>query len=225
VVVTVVVTFKDSPNYESKSTYSLVLKVSREINNVTCVATKTIIQEELRAINYFDIKGFINTLSAVSSGNGDIHITNSCATDFEARDDKTYSVEITANRLGAEDRPDEITTKTVTVTVTDLEEAPTDIQINNAFFIDDQVILANDKKSVASKVSVVPLRLNLFSSAPPAIKKSAPPLLAVRLITLSAFLNGSAAYTRIGQITANDVDSDNTKLEYSLSGGDKEYFY
>jgi hypothetical protein len=32
----------------------------------------------LRAINYFDIKGFINTLSAVSSGNGDIHITNSC---------------------------------------------------------------------------------------------------------------------------------------------------
>ncbi len=69
------------------------------------------------------------------------------ATDFEARDDKTYSVEITANRLGAEDRPDEITTKTVTVTVTDLEEAPTDIQINNAFFIDDQVILANDKSA------------------------------------------------------------------------------
>jgi YHS domain-containing protein len=40
----------------------------------------------------------------------------------------------------------------------------------------------------------------------------------------STILNGSAAYTRIGQITANDVDSDNTKLEYSLSGVDKEYF-
>jgi hypothetical protein len=39
----VAVTFKNSPNYKSKSTYSLVLKVSREINNVTCVATKTII--------------------------------------------------------------------------------------------------------------------------------------------------------------------------------------
>jgi hypothetical protein len=34
---------------------------------------------------------------------------------------------------------DEITTKTVTVTVTDLEEAPTDIQINNAFFIDADI--------------------------------------------------------------------------------------
>jgi hypothetical protein len=40
----------------------------------------------------------------------------------------------------------------------------------------------------------------------------------------STILNGSAAYTPIGQITANDVDSDNTKLEYSLSGVDKEYF-
>jgi hypothetical protein len=42
----------------------------------------------------------------------------------------------------------EVTTKTVTVTVTDLDDdAPTDIQINNAFFIDDQVILANDKNA------------------------------------------------------------------------------
>jgi hypothetical protein len=37
-------------------------------------------------------------------------------------------------------------------------------------------------------------------------------------------VNGSAAYSPIGQIIANDVDSDNTKLEYSLSGVDKEYF-
>ncbi|VVH65111.1 hypothetical protein BSPLISOX_2574, partial [uncultured Gammaproteobacteria bacterium] len=68
------------------------------------------------------------------------------ATDFEARDDKTYSVEITANRLGTEDRPDEITTKTVTVTVTDLDdEAPTDIQINDAVFINGYVVFSNDK--------------------------------------------------------------------------------
>ncbi|VVM17861.1 hypothetical protein BSPWISOXPB_9254 [uncultured Gammaproteobacteria bacterium] len=40
----------------------------------------------------------------------------------------------------------------------------------------------------------------------------------------STILNGSAAYSLIGQITANDADSDNTKLEYSLSGVDKEYF-
>jgi hypothetical protein len=68
------------------------------------------------------------------------------ATDFEARDDKTYSVEITASRRT--DTENEVTTKTVTVTVTDLDDdAPTDIQINNAFFIDDQVILANDKNA------------------------------------------------------------------------------
>ncbi|CAC9467761.1 hypothetical protein [uncultured Gammaproteobacteria bacterium] len=46
----VAVTFKNSLNYESKSTYSLVLKVSREINNVIGVATKTI------AINIIDPK-------------------------------------------------------------------------------------------------------------------------------------------------------------------------
>jgi hypothetical protein len=33
----------------------------------------------------------------------------------------------------------------------------------------------------------------------------------------STILNGSAAYSLIGQITANDADSDNTKLEYSLN--------
>ncbi|VVH65110.1 hypothetical protein BSPLISOX_1598, partial [uncultured Gammaproteobacteria bacterium] len=67
------------------------------------------------------------------------------ATDFEARDDKTYSVEIAANRAGINGGV-ELATKTITVTVTDLDdEAPTDIQINDAFFIDGQVILANDK--------------------------------------------------------------------------------
>jgi hypothetical protein len=42
------------------------------------------------------------------------------ATDFEARDDKTYSVEITANRAGINGGANELTTKTITVTVTDL---------------------------------------------------------------------------------------------------------
>jgi hypothetical protein len=32
----------------------------------------------LRAINYFDSKGFINTPSAVANGDGDMRITNSC---------------------------------------------------------------------------------------------------------------------------------------------------
>jgi hypothetical protein len=59
---------------------------------------------------------------------------------------------------------------------------------------------------VALKVSVVPLRLNLFSSAPPVIRKSASPLLVVRLITLY------------------DVDSDNSKLSYRIGGADKEHF-
>jgi hypothetical protein len=37
-------------------------------------------------------------------------------------------------------------TKTITVTVTDLDdEAPTDIQINDAAFIDDKVVFTNDK--------------------------------------------------------------------------------
>ncbi|VVM25558.1 hypothetical protein BSPWISOXPB_9242 [uncultured Gammaproteobacteria bacterium] len=40
----------------------------------------------------------------------------------------------------------------------------------------------------------------------------------------STILNGSAAYSLIGQITANDADSDNTKLEYSLSGLIKKFF-
>jgi hypothetical protein len=51
--------------------------------------------------------------------------------DFEARDDKTYSVEIAANRAGINGGV-ELATKTITVTVTDLDdEAPTDIQIND----------------------------------------------------------------------------------------------
>jgi hypothetical protein len=44
------------------------------------------------------------------------------ATDFEARDDKTYSVEITANRAGTNGGANEHTTKTITVTVTDLDD-------------------------------------------------------------------------------------------------------
>ena len=68
------------------------------------------------------------------------------ATDFEARDDKTYSVEITANRAGTNGGANEHATKTITVTVTDLDdEAPTDIQINDAVFIDGYVSLADDK--------------------------------------------------------------------------------
>ncbi|SHN93831.1 hypothetical protein BCLUESOX_1072, partial [bacterium endosymbiont of Bathymodiolus sp. 5 South] len=68
------------------------------------------------------------------------------ATDFEARDDKTYSVEITANRAGTNGGANEHATKTITVTVTDLDdEAPTDIQINDAAFIDDKVVFTNDK--------------------------------------------------------------------------------
>jgi hypothetical protein len=50
-------------------------------------------------------------------------------TDFEAREDHTYSVEVTARKTGT----GETTTKTITVTVTDLDdEAPTNIQINDA---------------------------------------------------------------------------------------------
>jgi hypothetical protein len=49
-------------------------------------------------------------------------------TDFEAREDHTYSVEVTARRTDT----GETTTKTITVTVTDLDdEAPTNIQIND----------------------------------------------------------------------------------------------
>jgi hypothetical protein len=54
---------------------------------------------------------------------------------------------------------------------------------------------------VALKVSVVPLRLNLFSSAPPAIRKSAPPLL------VSYHLEGS---------TSNKDFSINSKGELSI---------
>jgi hypothetical protein len=52
------------------------------------------------------------------------------ATDFEARTDHTYSVETTASRrIGTEN---EVVTKTITVTVTDLNDvAPTNIQISN----------------------------------------------------------------------------------------------
>jgi hypothetical protein len=40
----------------------------------------------------------------------------------------------------------ELTTKTITVTVTDLDdEAPTDIQINDTVFINGKVVLTNDK--------------------------------------------------------------------------------
>jgi hypothetical protein len=67
-------------------------------------------------------------------------------TDFEARDDKTYSVEITANRAGTNGGANEHTTKTITVTVTDLDdEAPTDIQINDATFINGHVVFGDDK--------------------------------------------------------------------------------
>ncbi|VVM18474.1 hypothetical protein BSPWISOXPB_5178 [uncultured Gammaproteobacteria bacterium] len=63
--------------------------------------------------------------------------------DFEAREDHTYSVEITARRTDT----DETTTKTITVTVTDLDdEAPTNIQINDAATdINGFVTLDNDK--------------------------------------------------------------------------------
>jgi hypothetical protein len=55
-------------------------------------------------------------------------------------------VEITANRAGTNGGANEHATKTITVTVTDLDdEAPTDIQINDAVFIDGYVSLADDK--------------------------------------------------------------------------------
>ncbi|WP_139699123.1 cadherin domain-containing protein [bacterium endosymbiont of Bathymodiolus sp. 5 South] len=56
------------------------------------------------------------------------------ATDFEARTDHTYSVETTASRrIGTEN---EVVTKTITVTVTDLNDvAPTNIQISNTTLV------------------------------------------------------------------------------------------
>ncbi|VVM19828.1 hypothetical protein BSPWISOXPB_9269 [uncultured Gammaproteobacteria bacterium] len=55
-------------------------------------------------------------------------------------------MEITANRAGTNGGANEHATKTITVTVTDLDdEAPTDIQINDAVFIDGYVSLADDK--------------------------------------------------------------------------------
>jgi hypothetical protein len=62
--------------------------------------------------------------------------------DFEAREDHTYSVEVTAHR----EDTDETTTKTITVTITDLDdEAPTNIQIKGASIDNGFVTLANDK--------------------------------------------------------------------------------
>jgi hypothetical protein len=52
-------------------------------------------------------------------------------------------VEITANRAGTNGGANEHATKTITVTVTDLDdEAPTDIQINDAVFIDGLITLS-----------------------------------------------------------------------------------
>jgi hypothetical protein len=60
--------------------------------------------------------------------------------DFET-EKKTYSVEVTARRTDTNK-----TTKTITVTVTDLDdEAPTNIRINGPGVIDGQVALANNK--------------------------------------------------------------------------------
>jgi hypothetical protein len=55
-------------------------------------------------------------------------------------------VEIAANRAGINGGANEHAAKTITVTVTDLnDEAPTDIQINDTVFIDGKVVLTNDK--------------------------------------------------------------------------------
>ncbi|VVH64644.1 hypothetical protein BSPLISOX_2239, partial [uncultured Gammaproteobacteria bacterium] len=64
------------------------------------------------------------------------------STDFEARENNIYSVEVTARR----DDTGETTTKTITVTVTDLDdEAPTNIRIEGARVVDGQVALANNE--------------------------------------------------------------------------------
>jgi hypothetical protein len=66
-------------------------------------------QEDLRASNCFDKKGFINTPSAVTSGDDDMPTTSSCE-----------------GTLGS-------------------DEAPTDIQINDTVFINGYIVFTNDK--------------------------------------------------------------------------------
>jgi hypothetical protein len=46
--------------------------------------------------------------------------------------------------------------------------------------------------------------------------------LVVRLITLSAF--SGVEISVVGDVVANDVDSDNSKLSYRIGGADKEHF-
>jgi hypothetical protein len=69
----------------------------------------------------FSVTGGADKNKFAISSDGDEQMLFFRRTDFEAREDHTYSVEITARRTDT----DETTTKTITVTVTDLDdEAP-----------------------------------------------------------------------------------------------------
>ncbi|VVM19830.1 hypothetical protein BSPWISOXPB_9271 [uncultured Gammaproteobacteria bacterium] len=91
----------------------------------------------------FSVTGGADKNKFAISSDGDEQMLFFRRTDFEAREDHTYSVEITARRTDT----GETTTKTITVTVTDLDdEAPTNIQINDAATdINGFVTLDNDK--------------------------------------------------------------------------------
>jgi hypothetical protein len=41
---------------------------------------------------------------------------------------------------------------------------------------------------------------------------------------IATILTGSPAYSMVGDVVANDVDSDNSKLSYRIGGADKEHF-
>jgi hypothetical protein len=83
------------------------------------------------------------------------------STDFEAREDHTYSVEVTARRTDADGTTTKTTTKTITVTVTDIvdDEAPTNIQITSVNLTAGHptiapigILSAEDKDTKASKL-------------------------------------------------------------------------
>jgi hypothetical protein len=84
-------------------------------------------------VSFFVTGGADKNKFSISS-DGDEEVLFFRSTDFEAREDHTYSVEVTARRKDT----GETTTKTITVTVTDIvdDEAPTNIQITNVTISD-----------------------------------------------------------------------------------------
>ncbi|VVH66805.1 hypothetical protein BSPLISOX_1698, partial [uncultured Gammaproteobacteria bacterium] len=100
-------------------------------------------------IDKFELSGFDNRNLLFNS------------TDFEAREDHTYSVEVTARRTDTDGTTTKTTTKTITVTVTDIvdDEAPTNIQITNVNLTAGHpaiapigILSADDKDTEASKL-------------------------------------------------------------------------